>query len=208
MSSLLLTSRSLSPRILAQILCSRLYGFTRLTMQVTLVRSVSWVLIRRHPIRCGIFHTLATDVDYPCCATDSGSNTVFPSIWIHPPNHAGAMQMYHFARATDASRRVRGEVGHPGAFCVLGPYSPTSHPMRHIPHTSRSLSPRILAQILCSRLYGFTRLTMQGLCRCTILGYCRLMFLASISDAANHLDTFTELFLPEAVGIQKNMSLQ
>ncbi|CAG8898779.1 unnamed protein product [Penicillium egyptiacum] len=33
-------------------------------------------------------------------ATDSGSNTVFPSIWIHPPNHAGAMQMYHFARAT------------------------------------------------------------------------------------------------------------
>ncbi|KAJ5700311.1 hypothetical protein N7455_012194 [Penicillium solitum] len=32
--------------------------------------------------------------------TDSGSNTVFPSIWIHPPNHAGAMQMYHFARAT------------------------------------------------------------------------------------------------------------
>lgn len=33
-------------------------------------------------------------------ATDSGSNTVFPSIWIHPHNHAGAMQMYHFARAT------------------------------------------------------------------------------------------------------------
>ncbi|KAJ6143904.1 hypothetical protein N7471_003357 [Penicillium samsonianum] len=33
-------------------------------------------------------------------ATDSGSNTVFPSIWIHPPNHAGAIQMYHFARAT------------------------------------------------------------------------------------------------------------
>ena len=33
-------------------------------------------------------------------AMDSASNTVFPSIWIHPPNHAGAMQMYHFARAT------------------------------------------------------------------------------------------------------------
>ncbi|OGM46873.1 Zn(II)2Cys6 transcription factor [Aspergillus bombycis] len=25
--------------------------------------------------------------------------TVFPAIWIHPPNHAGAMQMYNFARA-------------------------------------------------------------------------------------------------------------
>ncbi|GAB1196473.1 hypothetical protein APSETT444_005744 [Aspergillus pseudonomiae] len=25
--------------------------------------------------------------------------TVFPPIWIHPPNHAGAMQMYNFARA-------------------------------------------------------------------------------------------------------------
>ncbi|RJE25601.1 hypothetical protein PHISCL_02068 [Aspergillus sclerotialis] len=33
-------------------------------------------------------------------ATNPGSNTVFPQIWIHPPNHAGAMQMYHFARAT------------------------------------------------------------------------------------------------------------
>ncbi|KAJ5534835.1 hypothetical protein N7527_001089 [Penicillium freii] len=33
-------------------------------------------------------------------AADFGSDTVFPSIWIHPPNHAGAMQMYHFARAT------------------------------------------------------------------------------------------------------------
>lgn len=33
-------------------------------------------------------------------AVDYGSNTVFPPIWIHPPNHAGAMQMYHFARAT------------------------------------------------------------------------------------------------------------
>lgn len=29
-----------------------------------------------------------------------GSSTVFPPIWIHPPNHAGAMQLYHFARAT------------------------------------------------------------------------------------------------------------
>lgn len=29
-----------------------------------------------------------------------GLNDVFPPIWIHPPNHAGAMQMYHFARAT------------------------------------------------------------------------------------------------------------
>ncbi|CEJ59055.1 Putative Dihydroxyacetone synthase [Penicillium brasilianum] len=26
------------------------------------------------------------------------SNTVFPPIWIHPMNHAGAIQMYHFAR--------------------------------------------------------------------------------------------------------------
>lgn len=33
-------------------------------------------------------------------ATSPGSNAVFPQIWIHPPNHAGAMQMYHFARAT------------------------------------------------------------------------------------------------------------
>jgi hypothetical protein len=33
-------------------------------------------------------------------ATNPGSNTMFPPIWIHPPNHAGAMQMYHFARAT------------------------------------------------------------------------------------------------------------
>ena len=32
--------------------------------------------------------------------TDPGSDTVFQPIWIHPPNHAGAMQMYHFARAT------------------------------------------------------------------------------------------------------------
>jgi hypothetical protein len=31
---------------------------------------------------------------------DPGPNTVFQPIWIHPPNHAGAMQMYHFARAT------------------------------------------------------------------------------------------------------------
>lgn len=27
------------------------------------------------------------------------SNTVFPPIWVHPPNHAGAIQMYHFSRA-------------------------------------------------------------------------------------------------------------
>ncbi|QRD93705.1 Zn(II)2Cys6 transcription factor [Aspergillus flavus] len=34
-------------------------------------------------------------------ATDTASNTtVFPPIWIHPPSHAGAMQMYNFARAT------------------------------------------------------------------------------------------------------------
>ncbi|PWY62095.1 hypothetical protein BO83DRAFT_326785 [Aspergillus eucalypticola CBS 122712] len=29
-----------------------------------------------------------------------GSSVVFPPIWIHPRNHAGAMQMYHFAKAT------------------------------------------------------------------------------------------------------------
>ncbi|KAL5356405.1 hypothetical protein BJX96DRAFT_171583 [Aspergillus floccosus] len=29
-----------------------------------------------------------------------GGDRVFPPIWIHPPSHAGAMQMYHFARAT------------------------------------------------------------------------------------------------------------
>ncbi|RSL51537.1 hypothetical protein CEP54_011389 [Fusarium duplospermum] len=29
----------------------------------------------------------------------SKSETKFQSIWFHPPNHAGAMQMYHFARA-------------------------------------------------------------------------------------------------------------
>lgn len=27
------------------------------------------------------------------------ANTVFPPIWVHPPNHAGAIQMYHFSRA-------------------------------------------------------------------------------------------------------------
>ncbi|KAJ5288174.1 hypothetical protein N7478_003860 [Penicillium angulare] len=32
-------------------------------------------------------------------ATSLDLNTAFPPIWIHPPNHAGAMQMYHFARA-------------------------------------------------------------------------------------------------------------
>ncbi|KAJ5363403.1 hypothetical protein N7541_004247 [Penicillium brevicompactum] len=30
---------------------------------------------------------------------DQKFTAMFPSIWIHPPNHAGAMQMYHFARA-------------------------------------------------------------------------------------------------------------
>ncbi|GKZ24644.1 hypothetical protein AbraIFM66951_011914 [Aspergillus brasiliensis] len=33
-------------------------------------------------------------------ATSPGSSSVFPPIWIHPPIHAGAMQMYHFAKAT------------------------------------------------------------------------------------------------------------
>ncbi|KAB8200215.1 hypothetical protein BDV34DRAFT_217339 [Aspergillus parasiticus] len=34
-------------------------------------------------------------------ATDTSSNTTaFPPIWIHPPSHAGAMQIYNFARAT------------------------------------------------------------------------------------------------------------
>ncbi|KAB8218594.1 hypothetical protein BDV33DRAFT_122464 [Aspergillus novoparasiticus] len=28
------------------------------------------------------------------------NTTVFPPVWIHPPSHAGAMQMYNFARAT------------------------------------------------------------------------------------------------------------
>ncbi|CAG8188181.1 unnamed protein product [Penicillium nalgiovense] len=47
------------------------------------------------------WHSVLPDSYQPVTvATDSGSNTVFPSIWIHPPNHAGAMQMYHFARAT------------------------------------------------------------------------------------------------------------
>ncbi|CAI7664073.1 unnamed protein product [Penicillium manginii] len=31
-------------------------------------------------------------------ATSPTSNTLFPPIWIHPTNHAGAMQMYHLAR--------------------------------------------------------------------------------------------------------------
>lgn len=30
--------------------------------------------------------------------TDTASTSMFPPIWIHPMNHAGAMQMYHFAR--------------------------------------------------------------------------------------------------------------
>ncbi|EEU34005.1 uncharacterized protein NECHADRAFT_1963, partial [Fusarium vanettenii 77-13-4] len=29
----------------------------------------------------------------------TGSQTKFQSIWFHPPNHAGAIQMYHFAKA-------------------------------------------------------------------------------------------------------------
>ncbi|KAF9884555.1 hypothetical protein FE257_001500 [Aspergillus nanangensis] len=34
-------------------------------------------------------------------AVDMRSNpTMCPPIWIHPPSHAGAMQMYHFARST------------------------------------------------------------------------------------------------------------
>lgn len=33
-------------------------------------------------------------------AANPGANTVFPPIWVHPPNHAGALQMYNFARAT------------------------------------------------------------------------------------------------------------
>ncbi|KAE8163306.1 hypothetical protein BDV40DRAFT_299640 [Aspergillus tamarii] len=33
-------------------------------------------------------------------ALDSALTTVFPPVWIHPPSHAGAMQMYNFARAT------------------------------------------------------------------------------------------------------------
>ncbi|KAL2819512.1 hypothetical protein BJX63DRAFT_11958 [Aspergillus granulosus] len=36
----------------------------------------------------------------PSTGSCTGSNTVvFPPVWIHPPSHAGAMQMYHFARA-------------------------------------------------------------------------------------------------------------
>jgi hypothetical protein len=31
-------------------------------------------------------------------ATSPTSNPLFPPIWIHPTNHAGAMQMYHLAR--------------------------------------------------------------------------------------------------------------
>ncbi|UPL02055.1 hypothetical protein LCI18_012989 [Fusarium solani-melongenae] len=36
---------------------------------------------------------------YKPVTSASGSQTKFQSIWFHPPNHAGAMQMYHFARA-------------------------------------------------------------------------------------------------------------
>ncbi|CAG8128641.1 unnamed protein product [Penicillium salamii] len=32
-------------------------------------------------------------------APSSDSDGMFPSIWIHPPTHAGAIQMYHFARS-------------------------------------------------------------------------------------------------------------
>ncbi|CCF44178.1 hypothetical protein CH063_00504 [Colletotrichum higginsianum] len=31
--------------------------------------------------------------------TPSASKQIFHPVWIHPPSHAGAMQMYHFARA-------------------------------------------------------------------------------------------------------------
>ncbi|KAL2852423.1 hypothetical protein BJY01DRAFT_232629 [Aspergillus pseudoustus] len=36
----------------------------------------------------------------PAAPGTGSSHTVnFPPVWIHPPSHAGAMQMYHFARA-------------------------------------------------------------------------------------------------------------
>ncbi|KAI9040021.1 Zn(II)2Cys6 transcription factor [Aspergillus affinis] len=35
----------------------------------------------------------------PVTISEGGSQATFPSIWIHPPSHAGAMQMYSFARA-------------------------------------------------------------------------------------------------------------
>lgn len=31
---------------------------------------------------------------------EPGSKTAFQPVWIHPPSHAGAVQMYHFAKAT------------------------------------------------------------------------------------------------------------
>ncbi|KAL4895264.1 hypothetical protein BDV59DRAFT_199940 [Aspergillus ambiguus] len=44
-------------------------------------------------------HVLPPSYQPVTVATEPSSNAVFPPIWIHPPNHAGAIQMYNFARA-------------------------------------------------------------------------------------------------------------
>jgi hypothetical protein len=35
---------------------------------------------------------------YPA-VQNAGESSIFPPVWIHPPNHAAGMQMYHFARS-------------------------------------------------------------------------------------------------------------
>ncbi|BCS04205.1 Zn(II)2Cys6 transcription factor [Aspergillus luchuensis] len=45
-------------------------------------------------------HILPASYQPVAVAGGGGSSVVFPPIWIHPRNHAGAMQMYHFAKAT------------------------------------------------------------------------------------------------------------
>lgn len=51
-----------------------------------------------------ILSTTAPDSSHPnwngmAQAQEPGQNTIFPPVWIHPASHAGAVQMYHFAKA-------------------------------------------------------------------------------------------------------------
>jgi hypothetical protein len=55
-------------------------------------------------VRASSMMPSASPTDSTSCAGDRTgmqelSTSFFPPVWIHPPNHAGAMQMYHFAKA-------------------------------------------------------------------------------------------------------------
>ncbi|KAL3488772.1 hypothetical protein BJX62DRAFT_253044, partial [Aspergillus germanicus] len=45
------------------------------------------------------YRVLPTSYHPVTIALDPNTTVFFPPVWIHPPSHAGAMQMYHFARA-------------------------------------------------------------------------------------------------------------